>query len=97
MGIRSRIRRRLSSMVGSSDQQPPPRTAQAPTPPTFDADTQSGEEAALAAARAAPAPSDGEESPTGGRFWFLDGENDGWEETNPGETHEEESGEESSD
>ena len=25
-----------------------------------------------------------EEAPGGGTFWFLDGENDGWEETNPG-------------
>jgi hypothetical protein len=25
-----------------------------------------------------------EEAPGGGSFWFLDGENDGWEETNPG-------------
>lgn len=24
-----------------------------------------------------------EEAPGGGRFWFLDGENDGWEDTNP--------------
>ncbi len=26
-----------------------------------------------------------EEAPGGGAFWFLDGENDGWEETNPSE------------
>jgi hypothetical protein len=26
-----------------------------------------------------------EEAPGGGAFWFLDGENDGWEETNPNE------------
>ena len=26
-----------------------------------------------------------EEAPGGGAFWFLDGENDGWEETNPTE------------
>ncbi|MEE2750453.1 MAG: hypothetical protein VX519_03420 [Myxococcota bacterium] len=25
-----------------------------------------------------------DEAPGGGPFWFLDGENDGWEETNPG-------------
>ncbi len=24
-----------------------------------------------------------DEAPGGGPFWFLDGENDGWEETNP--------------
>ena len=25
-----------------------------------------------------------DEAPGGGPFWFLDGENDGWDETNPG-------------
>jgi hypothetical protein len=84
-------------MVSSTGQESPARTAQPPTTPPSTANAQSGEEAALAAARAAPAPSDGEESPTGGRFWFLDGENDGWEETNPGETPEEDSDEASSD
>ena len=84
-------------MVGSTGQESPARTAQPPAPPSSGADTRPGEEAALAAARAAPAPSDGEESPTGGRFWFLDGENDGWEETNPGDTQEEANDEPSSD
>ncbi len=27
-----------------------------------------------------------EEAPGGGTFWFLDGENDGWDETIPGES-----------
>ena len=38
-------------------------------------------------APAVPRPVE-EEAPGGGRFWFLDGENDGWEETNPGESDE---------
>ena len=47
----------------------PTKEADAPKPPPVPAEQRPVEE----------------EAPGGGAFWFLDGENDGWEETNPTE------------
>jgi len=44
---------------------------------------------AVPAAKTPPVPAEQrpveEEAPGGGTFWFLDGENDGWDDTNPNE------------
>lgn len=57
---------------------PPPTEGPAPKP-------NAGKAPPPKAAAPSSEAAGGGEAPGGGEFWYLQGEHDGWEETNPGE------------
>lgn len=88
MGILKRIKGRVSSGVGlvKDGIQAVHEESKQPEKPAASSGAAGDQEASANSEMPEIERPVEDEAPGGGPFWFLDGENDGWEETNPGES-----------